>query len=209
MRKRIKSVLVSVIAGLAVVGVSGQVSDMFVCKTNSVTGEVELIGYNLSDIWLKSTNKSVVIPGYVDKIGNEVFCNRTVIECIYVPDSVDGIGGEAFYGLYRLENIRMSRNLVGISQTAFDFCVGLESVFVQGTNVVADWGAGEHWQTEVTFSSTQKPWVYMEGTQLIFEGVLERSFDGVKWERVADVATDGLYTIPTSSGMTLYRTVVE
>lgn len=209
MRKRIKSVLVSVIAGLAVVGVSGQVSDMFVCKTNSVTGEVELIGYNLSDIWLKSTNKSVVIPGYVDKIGNEVFCNRTVIECIYVPDSVDGIGGGAFYGLYRLENVRMTRNLVGISPTAFDFCSGIESVYVSSTNMVSDWQSGEHWQTGVTFSATQKPWIYIEGPQLIFEGVLERSYDGVKWERVNDVATDGLYTIQTNRSMTLYRTVVE
>ena len=207
MKKRIKSILIPVIATVAIVGV--QAVDTFECRTNSVTGEIEIIGYNISDIWLKSTNKSVVIPGYVDKIGNEVFCNRVRLECIYVPDSVTGIGGEAFYGLYRLENIRMSRNLVGISQTAFDFCVGLESVFVQGTNVVADWGAGEHWQTDVTFSATQKPWIYIEGPQLIFEGVLERSYDGVKWERVNDVATDGLYTIQTNRSMTLYRTIVE
>jgi len=209
MRKILKGILISVLAGVATVGVSGQVLDKFVCTTNSYTGMVELIGYDVEDVWLVSTNKSVVIPGHVNKIGNEVFCNRTVIECIYVPDSVSGVGGQAFYGLYRLENVRMSRNLIGIGQTAFDFCSKIESVFVTNTNVVSSWAGDKHWQTEVTFTTTQKPWIFIDGVQIIFEGTLERSFDGVNWEKVYDVAADGLYTISMNREMILYRTVVE
>ena len=47
------------------------------------------------------------------------------------------------------------------------------------------------------------------GVQIIFEGTLERSFDGVNWEKVYDVAADGLYTISMNREMILYRTVVE
>src|SRR5574344_1857963 len=98
-----KSVLfASLLAALA----TNAAAEEFVCSTNSV-GTIRLDAY-LPD---SNPSKTVIVPDYVNVIGEYAFCDQATITCVYLPDSVTEIRNGAFCGCYTLSHIRMSLNI--------------------------------------------------------------------------------------------------
>ncbi len=93
---------------------------------------------------------TLVLPDYIKKIANGVFCDCITLKRIVLPDSLTYIGNEAFIGsgieeinipdkveviknstfnyCANLKNLKFGKNLKKIEKFAFSFCDSLESI---------------------------------------------------------------------------------
>lgn len=85
-----------------------------------------------NDVLTKYTGSggNVIIPGGVDKIGDEAFSNCTGLISVTIPGSVTEIGFEAFYACTNLTDVTISNGVSIIGQSAFAMCTGLTNIVI-------------------------------------------------------------------------------
>lgn len=76
----------------------------------------------------KGSDKNVVIPDTVKKIGDKAFYKNRTLKTITIPNSVEKIGEEAFAYCSSLLSVDISDNIETIEEWAFAECEKLESV---------------------------------------------------------------------------------
>ena len=72
--------------------------------------------------------KELVIEEGVTYIGENAFCESSVLEFVNLATSVTEIGDSAFAECYRLSQIMLNEGLVRIGTAAFEGCAGLTSI---------------------------------------------------------------------------------
>ena len=75
-------------------------------------------------------NGTVIIPDYVEIIGDEAFKDCKLLEEIHIPDSVISIGENAFRGCKSLHLVTLSKNLEEIGYGAFYKCISLKEIII-------------------------------------------------------------------------------
>lgn len=70
-------------------------------------------------------SNSVVIPGGVTKIGNDVFCANKTVESVVIPDGVTEIGDRAFCYCESLKHVSVPDSVIEYGLDAFTDSRGL------------------------------------------------------------------------------------
>ena len=84
------------------------------------------IGYGAFD---DTSIRSIELPESVTSIGNNAFACQ--IQSIEIPANVQTIGDKAFWSA-PLTSIEIPESVTSIGESAFEYCMGLESVFILG-----------------------------------------------------------------------------
>ena len=108
--------------------------------TNNITADTVVVNQAVVDsefeidrvILKKYTghNADVIIPDYIQTIGDDAFSDCSFIRSVSIPDSVTSIGGDAFRGCTGLTSVTIPGSVTSIGYEAFSDCTGLTSVTI-------------------------------------------------------------------------------
>ena len=109
--------------------------EMRIFKFESSVETCEITG-----LYDDTTITSLVIPGYVTKIGDSAFKDCTAITTATIPNSVTAILSGAFNGCRNLTRITIPDSVTSIGESAFGSCSSLTSITIpNGVTAIADW----------------------------------------------------------------------
>lgn len=169
----------------------------FQTSTNAL-GEISLEKY------LPEKMESVVIiPQYVDSIGNWAFQNRIEVQTVYLPNKTREIGTGAFYGCSNMRNVRLSPETEWIGNLAFSRCVSLQAVLIpSGCSLYG----GQTFDGCYSLD-TWRPWLAIakatDAIFIVYEGKLQSSTNLVDWTDQQN--SEGIITQQPAGDATYFR----
>ena len=72
----------------------------------------------------------VVIPGSVDKVGDNVFTDYVYLKSVLIEEGVTAIGNKSFFGCYGMTSVTLPQSLRTIGDNAFDSCIQLSDLML-------------------------------------------------------------------------------
>lgn len=121
----------------------GNVEVLEAPNPNEAEAEAAESAFDIQDgVLVKYTgsDREVVIPEGVTRIGASAFEYYSRLEKLVIPEGVVNIGESAFYGCSNLKSIEFPVSLESIGSSAFGFCSKLkEIVFPESVVSIGDW----------------------------------------------------------------------